>query len=128
MGKCGCFFPGDNSLVSPRKSHSSGKCALVARCLPFNPEGSCSNPCVFANIPKQKVRTFFDTLKPPFRLCETFLVKVFAPQKVLSSICLIFCNRTNVKKSRNVLRFFGTMRLVKISKIFQRLQRVPLLY
>ena len=55
-------FPRDNSLVSARKSHSSGVRGLVVRCLPFNPEGSGSNPCVcanfFSNIPKQKVLTF----------------------------------------------------------------------
>ena len=40
----GAFFPRDNSLVSSRKSHSSGVLGLVVRCLLFNPEGSCSNP------------------------------------------------------------------------------------
>ena len=58
----GAFFPRDNSLVSVRKSHSSGVRGLVVRCLVFNPEGSCSNPWVCANfftsIPKQKVLTF----------------------------------------------------------------------
>ena len=44
------FLPGDNSLVSARKSHSSGARGLVARCLLFNPEGSCSNPCVCVNF------------------------------------------------------------------------------
>ena len=46
----GTFFPRDNSLVSARKSHSSGVRGLVVRCLPFNPEGSGSNPCVCANF------------------------------------------------------------------------------
>ena len=51
----GAFFHGDNSLVSARNSHSSGVRGLVS-------------------IPKQKVLTFFGTMRlpPPFRLCETF--------------------------------------------------------
>ena len=40
----GAFFPRDNSLVSARKSHSSGVRGLAVRFLLFNPEGSCSNP------------------------------------------------------------------------------------
>ena len=66
---CDNFFPGDNFLVSARKSHSSGVRSLVVRCLLFNPEGSCTNPCVCANfftsIPKQKVLTFFGTMRLP---------------------------------------------------------------
>ena len=45
-------------------------------------------------------------------------------------IFLIFCNRTNIKKSQRVpFRFFGTVRLLNIlifSKIFPSLQRVLL--
>ena len=57
------FSPGDNSLFSARKSHSSGVRGLVVRYLLFNPEGSCSNPFVCANflksISKPKVLTVF---------------------------------------------------------------------
>ena len=62
-GKVRVLFSGRQlSAVSARKSHSSGARGLVVRCLLFNPEGSCSNPCICANfftsIPKQKVLTF----------------------------------------------------------------------
>ena len=116
MGKCGRFFPGDSSLVSRGKSHSSRVRGLVVRCLLFNREVSCSNPCVcafFTSIPKQKVLTFFDTMRLPlFCLCETFFQKLH--QSVLPSICLIFCSRTNVRKSQRVpLSDFSTLRLFK---------------
>ena len=84
----GAFFPGDNSLVSSGKSHSSRVRGLVVRCLLFNPEVSCSNPCVCANfftsIPKQKVLTFFGTMRPPFFGFETFFRKFFNVPKVSS--------------------------------------------
>ena len=61
------FFPRDNSLISRGNSHVSRVRGLVVRCLPFNPEVSCSNPWVCANfftsIPKQKVLTFFGTMR-----------------------------------------------------------------
>ena len=131
------LFSGDNSLVSRGKSHSSRARGLVVRCLLFNPEVSCSNPCVCANfftsIPKQKVLPFFDTMRfPPCRLCETFFSKfLYCPQSALPSICLIFCNRTNARKSQRVppFRFFGTMRLLKFlffCFFFERLQTVSL--
>ena len=41
--RAGAFFR-VTTLVSARKSHSSGVRGLVLRCLLFNPEGSCSNP------------------------------------------------------------------------------------
>ena len=44
------FFPGDNSLISDRKSHNSDFFGLVVRCLLFNPEAPGSNPCVCANF------------------------------------------------------------------------------
>ena len=54
------FFPRGNSHVSRVRG-------LVVRCLLFNPEVSCSNPWVCANfftsIPKQKVLTFFGTMR-----------------------------------------------------------------
>ena len=61
------FFPRDNSLISRGNSHVSLVRGLVVRCLLFNPEVSCSNPWVCANfftsIPKQKVLTFFGTMR-----------------------------------------------------------------
>ena len=61
------FFPRDNSLISRGNSHVSRVRGLVVRCLLFNPEVSCSNPWVCANfftsIPKQKVLTFFGTMR-----------------------------------------------------------------
>ena len=61
------FFPRDNSLISRGNSHDSRVHGLVVRCLLFNPEVSCSNPWVWANfftsIPKQKVLTFFGTMR-----------------------------------------------------------------
>ena len=138
MGKCGCFFfPRDNSLISRGNSHVSRVRGLVVRCLLFNPEVSCSKPWVCANfftsIPKQKVLTFFGTMRlfgfvRLFRLCETFFSKFFKnPKRVLLSIFLIFCKRTNVKKSQRVLffRIFGTMRLFKILIFFQKFFRLP---
>ena len=76
------FFPGDNSLVSRGKSPSSRVPGLVVRCLLFNPEVSCSTPCVCANfftsIPKRRFSIFWHYETPPFfRLCETFLRKFF---------------------------------------------------
>ena len=67
----GAFFRA--TTVSARKSHSSGVRGLVVRCLLFNSEGSCSNPCLCANfftsIPKQKVLIFLALRPlPPFRL------------------------------------------------------------
>ena len=105
------------TLVSARKSHSSGVRGLVVRCLLFNPEGSCSNPCLctnfFTSIPKQKV-TFRHYETSPIFGFVSFFSKIFkCSQRILPSICLIPCNKTNVKKSQRVLflRFFGTMRL-----------------
>ena len=134
MGKCGCFFfPRDNSLISRGNSHVSRVRGLVVRCLLFNPEVSCSNPWVCANfftsIPKQKVLTFFGTMRlfgfvRLFFGCETFFSKFFkCPQRVLLSIFLIFCKRTNVKKSQRVpfFRIFGTMRLFKILIFFSKI-------
>ena len=49
-----------------------------------------------------------------FRLCETFF-RNFLKGSSLQFV-LLFCNRTNVKKSQRVpsFRFFSTMRLLKI--------------
>ena len=75
-------------------------------------------------------------LLPFFGFVRFFFQKFFDVLKGSSlQLVLIFCNRTNVKKSQRVpsFRFFGTMRLLKIlifcfffSKIFKRLQWVPL--
>ena len=43
-GKVRVLFFRATTLVSARKSHSSGVRGLVVRCLLFNPEVSCSNP------------------------------------------------------------------------------------
>ena len=136
----GAFFPRDNSLVLARKWHSSGVRGLVVRCLLFNPEGSYWDRCVCANFLQafrsRRFSLFRHYETPPFfRLCETFFRNFFNVLKGSSlQFVLIFCNRTNVKKSQRVpsFRFFGTMRLLKIiifcffSKIFRRLQWVPL--
>ena len=70
----GAFFPGDNSLVSSGKSHSSRVRGLVVRLL-FNPEVSCSNPCVCANFfykySEAEGSDFFRHYET-FRHCETF--------------------------------------------------------
>ena len=66
MGKCGCSFFRATTL-SRGNSHVSRVRGLVVRCLLFNPEVSCSNPWVcakfFTSIPKQKVLTFFGTMR-----------------------------------------------------------------
>ena len=130
MGKAGAFFPRDNSLISRGNSHVSRVRGLVVRCLPFNPDVSCSNPWVCANfftsIPKQKVLTFFGTMRL-FGFVRLFSKFFKCPQRVLLSIFLTFCKRTNVKKSQRVLffRIFGTMRLFKILFFFQKFFRLP---
>ena len=50
-----------------------------------------------------------------FRLCD-FSQFFFMSPKIPPFIFLVFCNRTNVKKSQRVpsFRFFGTMRMLKI--------------
>ena len=106
------FFPRDISLISRGNSHVSRVRGLVVRCLLFNPEVTCSNPWVcadfFASIPKQKVLTFFGTMRlfgfaRLFSALWDFFSKFFkCPQRVLLSIFLISCNRTNVIKSQRV--------------------------
>ena len=63
----GAFFFRATTLISRGNSHVSRVRGLVVRCLLFNPEVSCSNPWVCANfftsIPKQKVLTFFGTMR-----------------------------------------------------------------
>ena len=100
----GAFY--GRQLVSACKSQSSGVRGLVVRCLPFNPKGSCSNPCVCANFSQvfrsRRFSLFSGLWDFPFRLCD-FSPKIFqCPQRVLPSICLIFCNTTNVEKSQRV--------------------------
>ena len=125
------FFPHDNSLISRGNSHVSRVRGLVVRCLLFNPEVSCSNPWVCANfftrIPKQKVLNFFGTMRL-FRFVRLFFSKFLkCPQRVLLSIFLIFCKRTNVKKSQRV-PFFRISALWDCSKFyffFQKYFRLP---
>ena len=64
----GAFFPRDNSLVSARKSHSSGVRGLVVRSLLFNPEGSCSKPLyalIFYKYSEAESSHFFGTMRLP---------------------------------------------------------------
>ena len=133
MGKCGCFFSRATTRFSPQVAGVRG---LVVRCLPFNPEGSGSNPCVCANFfykySEAESSLFRHYVTPPvFRLCETFFRKFFNVPKGSSLHFFIFCNRTNVKKSLRVpFRFSGTMRLLKFLifcfRIVFKISRVPI--
>ena len=123
----GVFFPLDNSLVSARKSQNSAVSGLVVRCLLFNPKCSCSNPCVGAHflttVSKQKV--FFRNYEtPPFRLCETFFENCLMSPKGPAFIFLIFCNRTNIKKSESAPSF-RLSALLKISFFFKNFSKFP---
>ena len=77
----------------------------------------------FTSIPKQKVLTFFGTMRlfgfvRLFSALWDFFSKFFkCPQRVLFSIFLIFCKRTNVKKSQRVpfFRIFGTFFCLRFS-------------
>ena len=139
-GKVRVLFFRATTLVSARKSHSSGVRGLVVRCLLFNPEGSCSNPeyaLIFLQVFRSRTFSLFRHYEtPPFFGFVRLFFRNFLNVLKGSSLqfVLIFCNRTNVKKSQRVpsFRFFGTMRLLKIlilfvffSKIFQRLLRFP---
>ena len=66
-GKVRVLFFRATTLVSARKSHSSGVLGLVVRSLLFNPEGSCSKPCVCANF----LQVFRSRKFSLFRHCET---------------------------------------------------------
>ena len=64
----GAFFSARQlSFHAASRRHISRVRGLVVRCLLFNPEVSCSNPWVCAyfltSIPKQKVLTFFGTMR-----------------------------------------------------------------
>ena len=102
----GAFFPRDNSLISRSNSHVSRVRGLVVRCLLFNPEVSCSNPLVCANfftsIPKQKVLTFFGTMRLFGFVRLFFEIFLMSPKRPPFNF-LISCNRTNVIKSWRVL-------------------------
>ena len=121
MGKCrSFFFPRDNSLISRGNSHVSRVRGLVVRCLLFNPEVSCSNPWVCANFfykfSEAESSHIFRHYEI-FRLYETFFRNFLNVPKKSFRFFLIFCNKTNVKKSQKVplfFRIFGTMRLFKI--------------
>ena len=119
-GKVRVLFFRATTLIPRGNSHVSRVRGLVVRCLLFNPEVSCSNPWVCANFfykyseaegsdffrhyeTFRLCEIFFRLCETFFRLCETFFAKFFkCPQRVLS-IFLIFCKRTNVKKSRRSL-------------------------
>ena len=134
----GAFFFRATTLISRGNSHVSRVRGLVVRCLLFNPEVSCSNPWVCANfftsIPRQKVLTFFGTMRL-FGFVRLFFgfVRLFfrnflnVPKESSFQFFLIFCKRTNVKKSQRVpfFRIFGTMRLFKILFFFQKFFRLP---
>ena len=99
----GPFFPRDNSLVSARKSHSSGVRGLVVRCLPFNPEGSVLNPCVCANFfykySEAEGSHFFGTMRlhPFFGFVRLFFESfLMSPKDPPFNFFLIFRNRKNV--------------------------------
>ena len=72
----------------------------------------------------------YETPLPLFSFLRLIFENFLMSPKGPPFIFLIFCNRTNVKKFKRVsLRFFGTMRLLKIrifSKISRSLQMVPL--
>ena len=65
-------------------------------------------------------------------LCNFFRKFFQCPQRVLPSIFLVFCNRTNVKKSQRVpLKFFGTMTVKNshfLSLNFQSLKGSPSIF
>ena len=92
------FFRGLLSRLS-RKSHCSGVLGLVARCWLFNPEGSCSNPCVctiFSSriFQSKKISHFFDTMRrPPFNLFhilqETNVKKTQRPSSLLTVFSIV---------------------------------------
>ena len=109
MRKCGCFFFRATTLSFHAASrHISRGRGLVVRCLLFNPEVSCSNPWVcayfFTSFPKQKVLTFFGTIRL-FGFVRLFSKFFKCPQRVFLSFFLKFCNRMDVKKSQRVPLF-----------------------
>ena len=133
MGKCGCFFFRATTLISRGNSHVSRVRGLVVRCLLFNPEVSCSNPWVCANfftsIPRQKVLTFFGTMRLFgfvrlfFGFVRLFFRNFLNVPKSLPFNFLIFCKRTNVKKSQRVPFFqnFRHYETVQNSKFFSKI-------
>ena len=86
-GKVRVLFFLATSLVSARKSHSSSVRGLVIRSLLFNPEGSCSNPCICANFYKYSEADgshffrHYETSPPPFRLWRLFFETFQCPQR-----------------------------------------------
>ena len=129
------FFPRDNSLISRGNSHVSRVRGLVVRCLLFNPEVSCSNPWVcatfFTSIPKQKVLTFFGTMRL-FGFVRLFFSKFFNVPKASSFHFFDILQQNECYKilkgpfrvPNAFFRIFGTMRLngnfEKIRKIFSQ--------
>ena len=124
------FFQRDNSLVSARKSHSSGVRGLVVRCLLFNPAGSCSNPRVCANFLQvfrsRRFSLFRHYETPPFFGFVRLFSKNFqCPQRVLPSICYfvdILQQNGCLKISKGPsLQFLGIVRNFKINSFCLRL-------
>ena len=122
------FFPRDNSLISRGNSHVSRVRGLVVRCLLFNPEDSCSNPWVCANfftsIPKQKVLTFFGTMRL-FGFVRLFFRNFFNVPKESPFNFSKFCNRMGIKKSQRFPSFtvFGIVRFYKRNNFSVKISR-----
>ena len=80
MGKCGCFFPQENSLISRGKSHISRVRGLVVRCLLFNPPFTVSGIVTFFKRNNFRVKIRFSQVRhaisdfcfkrPVFFLCD----------------------------------------------------------
>ena len=86
------------------ESQNSAVRGLVVRCLLFNPECSCSNPCVCANFLNNCFEAdfhFFGTMRlPPFG----FVPKLFkCPQGVLPSFFWYFATERMLKNSKGSL-------------------------
>ena len=92
-GKVRVLFFRATTLVSTRKSHSSGVRGLVVRCLLFNPQGSCSNSGVWANFfykySDAEGCHFFGTMRLLlfFGFVRLFSKILYCSQRVLPSVC-----------------------------------------
>ena len=135
MGKCGCFF---SARQLSFQSHSSGVRGLVVRCLPFNPEGSGSNPCVCANFFKQILRSRRFSLFRHYEIPPFFgFVRLFFKSFLMSpkDPSFNFFDIWQQSKCWKILKgpFFQIFRhyetAIKVShfsKVFSRFHRVPL--
>ena len=125
MGKCGCFFFRATTLVSARKSHSSGVCGLVVRCLPFNPEGSGTNPCECAifsrrfsseKCPTLTVAGFF-----PSDYNLTLIGPLFLQSKLLKLLPSGQVQSAEISTKRSPLSFLVGAFLKKRARLLQSL-------